>query len=942
MKFVDEIAEYIYRSPYEPEQFTIILPSNRMRKYLQRALARVYKQPIMSPEITTIDRWMKDVFLGTVIDRTSLLLELYKVHLRIEKDPVKASFEEFLTWGEMLLSDFNDIDRYLIDPKDIFRNLADIKEIEQWSFNDHELSEGQKRFMEFWDLLPRYYNELNKELIKKNIAYSGKGFRWLTENIDNLFGSDRDRHFVFAGFNALSTAEVSIIKQLVNMGRAVIFQDTDRYYMSRQHHEASTFIQRYQKDIPATNAQKNQLEHKEITIDLVSCVQHTGQVKVIAQELSELSPDELKETLLLLADESLITSVVKNLPATIGKANISMGIPLRATAIRTFVELIFSVQSNIQRFKTDAFYHSDLLKWMKHPYVQAIVDEAERSRITSFESRIIQKNQIFISLKGIISSQKEDRIKDTDVFFQLLKMIVRPWDNNWKLAVEQMKEISSFIFQRLGENDAFEKAGLEAFYRCLITFENLGMDELPKMGLKSFRHLFDRQWMTESIAYHGNPIDGLQIMGLLETRGIDFKRIYCIGLNEGKLPPTNPIQTLIPMDLRRYHGLPLPRDKQGIFAHHFYRLLHQCEHLLITYSSAESPMALYEPSRYVLQLEKELARDNKNVKIRKKTYTIENESQPTPFGVVKSPEVISRLDVLVQRSVSASLLRTFINCPLDFYYKYVLAFGESQGVEEELESATFGTLIHETLEELYRPFARLDKEGNVQHPTPVSLKVEDVDVMLKNFEHILLDRFSNHFDGMKAEHFLKGSNYLAFKMAKDMTERFLKNEKKFLMNNQEPLYIEALEYRMELETELDVAGETKKVKFVGFADRIDRVGKNYRIIDYKSGKVQDTDVTFMQKEEDISKSYLNRKFLIQLTQYVWMYEKLTGIKAQAGIYSFLDTDSRLKVLKASKLDLDELVKDFPNEIGLILADIYNTDEPFTHAQKYYSYCKYCN
>ncbi len=346
MRFVDEIAHYIFDSRYEPQDFTIVLPSNRMRKYLQKAIADRYQRPVIAPEITTIDQWMKKSIRPTVIDRTSLLLQLYKVHKELEKDPVKASFEEFLTWGELLLNDFADIDRYLVDPKDIFRNLADIKEIEQWSFNSTELTEGQKRFMEFWDLLPEYYHRLNKRLEAQELTYGGKGFRILSTQIDLALKGKEKGQFIFAGFNALSPAEISIIKQLVNMGKAVLFTDADEYYMSKPHHEAGSFIRSYIREIQPHNPLKNQIAQKELKIDIVACAQHTGQVKVMADELSKLSPGELKNTLLLLADESLITTVVKNLPKSIGKANISMGIPLRSTAVRTLVDLVFSIQTH--------------------------------------------------------------------------------------------------------------------------------------------------------------------------------------------------------------------------------------------------------------------------------------------------------------------------------------------------------------------------------------------------------------------------------------------------------------------------------------------------------------------------------------------------------------------------------------------------------------------
>jgi len=612
------------------------------------------------------------------------------------------------------------------------------------------------------------------------------------------------------------------------------------------------------------------------------------------------------------------------------------------------VDLVFSIQSNQLRFKTNAFYHADILKLIKHPYLQSIVSEEEQQRIAELETWIINRNQIFITLEGILKAKKST-IRETDLLYQLLKQLRDSWNADWKKATDCLKAMSAFIFRELEKDAAFEKASLEAFYKSIIAFENLDLSELQDISIKSFRHLFDRQWMTEAVAYHGNPIDGLQITGLLETRGLDFQNIYCLGLNEGKLPPTNPIQTLIPMDLRQFHNMPTPREKQGIFGHHFYRLLHYCDRLFITYSNADSPMAMYEPSRYVLQLEKELTRDNKQLILSERIYSLENESEPEPVSVEKNQVVLTRLDQLMSLSVSASMLRAYINCPLDFYYKYVLDFGEAQEIEEELESATFGTLIHETLEELYQPYARFykenptDKNSKLLERTPQPITSLVLDQLIKNYPVVLESRFVKFFNTDK-NNFKKGHNYLAYEMAKDLTGRFLKNERKFVMALQEPMTIEYLEFKMELETTLPVNGEDKKIRFVGYADRIDKIGDRYRIIDYKSGKVNETDVRFMSAKEDVPKSYRNRKFLIQLTQYVWMFKEIfkdNQADVDAGIYSFLDAEAQLHGLNAGKLDLDEIVSEFPNEIAALLEEIYDVGTPFTHTFAYHSFCKYC-
>lgn len=946
MKFIDEIAAHLKEINRNLEDCVIVLPSGRMRKYLQKAIANSLDKPVLAPKITTIDQWIKEQVNEQILDRTRQLLLLYSIHVEIEKDPIKATFEEFISWGEMLLSDFDDIDRYLVDHKLLFRNLADIKEIENWSFDSTSLSEGQKRFMEFWDTLPIYYERFEEELKKRKQSTSAKAYRKLAQSIDLIFEKKKETYVVFAGFNALSQAEKSIIKQLQQMGRASVLFDMDRFYMDKNHHEAGSFIRANLKEVKSELAAKDILSNKKMHIQAIACSQHTGQVKIVADKLADIAknnPAELSETLILLADESLITVLVKNLPKEIGRANISMGIPLRSTAIRPLMDILYSIQSNFERFNTDGYYYVELVRLFKHPFIQTVVSIEELERLQKLEADIIRRNRIFISHQGLLSAKVA--LKEGDLVIQILTKIRSSWKNNASLMIQCLKEIASMLYERIPSESAIDRASLEAFYKSALKFEAIGLNELPEMSLRTQRQFFERHWMNESIAYHGNPIDGLQITGLLESRGLDFKRVFAVGLNEGKLPPTNPIQTLIPMDLRRYFSLPMPRDKQGLFAHHFYRLLHACDELVITYSTLETEGSHYEASRYLLQIEKELSRSNRNIDFQQLTYVLHDESELATNSIQKTPDILRRLDELFAQSLSASALRSYLYCPLDFYYKYVLAFGEVQEVEEELEASSFGTIIHETLEQLYLPYSRLVAEKvdgetiwKEQQIVPVTSLV--IDKMLKEYPLVLESAFRKQFNE-DSEAFKTGSNYLAFEMANTLIERFLKNERGFVMRLKEPLYIEALEYKMELDRELLVNGEMKRVHFKGIADRIDRIGEQYRIIDYKSGKVANADHTYSSRVGDMKENLEKRKFLIQLTQYIWMYKELTGKDATAGIYSFLNKEGEFHEIDFKEFDREELIAAFPDLIGTLLESIYDEELPFEHTYRSNSFCNYC-
>lgn len=887
--------------------------------------------------MVTIDQWVKSYSPETVIDQTRALLRLFEIQLKNAKTIEDASFDEFFTWGTILLSDFNEIDRYLLDADQVFRNLADIKEIENWSFGELELTEAQKRFMEFWDRLPGYYKALNKELTKRELCYAGKAFNYLTKNIDALF-EDKNAQYLFAGFNALSKAELEIIRQIDQLGRAHVIINADEWYYADKDHEAGRFL----RDLSSTLAGRqldfvqDELAQKDMQIELISCAQKTGQAKVAATILEKLTKAQLDETVLLLADESLISAVIKNLPASIGKANITLGLPIRNTAVKTWVDLLFNIQENKSRFKTNAIYFNDLQSFWNHPFVLAVLDKEEKDALLEAERTIIARNSIFVNVKNMKVGVKTA---------QLLAFITEPWNHNWLTGLKIIRSLSTELYKGLQEEFAFEKAMLEAFDHSLIEFENVLSEGIPEMSLKSYRQLFNMHWGSRSIAYHGNPLDGLQIMGLLETRGLDFKRIICLGMNEGNLPPTNPMQTMIPMDLRRYLGLPSPREKQGLFAHHFYRLMHKCEELYVTYSSADEMIGSNEPSRYLLQLEMELSRINPKVKIEKKIYSLESKSRESQREIPKTPEVVARMDELFAGSASASMLKKYLTCPLDFYFRYVMDFGEADTVEEEIENSTFGTFIHDTLEILYEPFARYSKEGELKSPQPSNITSRDIDYMLKNFTVTLDNQFLMHFNNDR-DAFTKGKNLLSYEMAKELTKRFLKSEKAFLEQQSQPVFIEALEQSYNVEVEIEVNGAKKKVNLRGFIDRIDRVGDAIRIIDYKTGKVADSDVTLRVKDvedELIVETMGMKKHVLQLVMYAYLYKQKHNVIPTSSIISFVSKANEPFTLNTQKMDLEEMIENFPKYVGLILEGIYNEDVPFSHNKdQFISYCQYCD
>ncbi len=940
MKFTDQIALYIKENKLNLRNLTIVLPSERAKKYIASSLFTLEGKPLLAPEMVTIDKWVRSFSDRTVIDRTRTLIRLFKIQLANPTDPKDVSFDEFMAWGNILLSDFDEIDRYKLNSKDVFKNLASIKEIESWSFAQEELTEGQKRFMQFWDRLPGYYNQLNEQLDKEDLCYAGSAYRYLSQNIDVLFRERKDRVFLFAGFNALSPSEISIIKQLHQLGRAHVIIDADTFYLNDSNHEAGKFLRTLQSELGLKSLPyiADNLLTKETELSIIECAQHTGQVKVASTILATFNKEALNETIILLADESLIAPLMKNLPATIEKANITLGLPLRSTALRTWIELIFTIQENKIRYKTQAIYIQDLQRFWNHPFTLLLLSEKEKGDIIRIEQELIKRNSIFV---------KKDRVLTTGNADKSLNFLLHDWNGDWLSAIQTIRALNRELYNSFGKDDEFEKAILETFDREIIDFENLVREGLPEMTLKSFKHLFFQHWNTKSIAYHGNPIDGLQIMGLLETRLLDFKNIIVLGLNEGKMPPTNPLQTMIPMDLRSYLGLPTPRDKQGLFAHHFYRLLQRCDKIWTTYTSSQENIGSNEASRYLLQLELELSRINPNFKLKKEFYSIPNDTGLTESVqlVQKTDDIILRLDEFFNKPISASAINKYINCPLDFYYRYLLEFGEEESIEEEVESNTFGTFIHNVLEELYLPFSRHDKKGQKVIPQPPNIVTRDIDLMLQKYEALIRNEFLKHFDD-DASAFESGKNLLSFRMATELTKRILEEERKFLLTQTSPVFIEYIEIEMHAQVNITVNGQPKTIALKGFIDRIDSVNGKIRIIDYKSGKVKSEDVSMSGYDPDTSliDYFSSTKHAIQLALYTLLYQQNSGqFPESANIYSLVNLKGGLFPLQSNSLDYTEITLLFEAFLQEVVNQLYDKEIPFFHQVKgHRSYCQYCD
>jgi len=935
MKFTDKLADFIKSNDFDLQKLTIIVPNERATKFISSSLYQVYQKPIFSPNIITIDKWIRALCPKSVLDKTRLLIELFHIQFKNPIEDSELTFDQFMIWGQTLLQDFDEIDRYLLDKRVVFQNLKEIGELESWQLDTENWSSSQKKFMAFWVKLPEYYESLNDELFAKNQLYSGRAYRWVAENIPLMeFDKKQDgSHFIFAGFNALSAAELSIIKYMVKYVNADIFIDADEYYLNEPIHEAGSFLRKLLQELDVNEIPfvQNSLLNDEKKIHLIDCAQNTGQVKVASSILSNLSQDELDNTLVLLADESLIVPVLRNIPQTVEKANITLGLPLKNTPAKTWVDLIFRIQENKMRFGENVIYFNDLQQFYNHSFVQAIINESEKEQISEWEQNAKKYNWIV---------QRIDHIQISERLHFLIQKLSQNWNSEWHRAIVNIRFLNEQIFSFLDSKHLFERAVIQNFDSSLIELENITQENFPNMGLKSFGVLFKNHAFSKSIAYHGNPINGLQIMGLLETRMLDFEKIIILGMNEGNLPPNNVIDTFIPMDLRRYLGLPLHRDKQGLFAHHFYRLLHHSKDLYITYLSSGESVGSSETSRYILQLEKELQRKNPKIQITKEHYHIPDEDVMSMKDVIVKDEFyFKRLDEFMKRPFSASAINKYLKCPMDFYYRYILEFGEEENLEEEIASNTFGSFIHTVLEELFSPYALFKKDGTPNLKEKIILNESHFADMLSKYENLVRNQFMIHF-GKNENAFNTGKNLLSYKMCLELTKKILEKERNEIKDLKVKRSIYQLESYNTTEIDVVVKGEKRKLKMHGFIDRIDEEDGKMRVIDYKSGKVSSKQVAF-KLEENVKTSFGSASHSTQLALYSLMFKtRFDFLPNETAVFSLVNIDQGLFKLQSDKMSLQEIVDLFPSLIQQIIDEMYDSELKIEHDSDA-KYCQFC-
>ncbi|MCD4773659.1 MAG: PD-(D/E)XK nuclease family protein [Bacteroidales bacterium] len=953
--FLEKTGDYIINNIDENiSDICIVLPNRRASLFLKKHISNKISKPVWSPEIFSIEDFICKLSGYRIIDRISLLFEFYETHKTIEGKDVQE-FENFMEWGSVLLHDFNEIDQYLVDPEKLFGYLTDAKAISIWNLDMSPLTEFQHKYLKFYNSLIKYYNHLSKSLLKKNLAYQGLAYREVNENIYKIIRKIKWKKIVFAGFNALTTAEENIIKTLIKNHNAEILWDADNYYLSQSNsdksiQEAGFFLRKHfnNKNFSSSKWIENNFRESEKEINIIGIPKNIGQAKICGDILSnnKFIDDKSAQTAIALADENLLMPVLNSIPESIREMNITMGLPLQLTPLADLFESIFAMHDNATKLskarsaEVEKFYLRDILKIIQHSFISGfseILFGITKEELNSIKHNLIKSSNIFFS--------KNELIKYYSLCPEYGKNTLGKFFSNWENPSSALANFSNLISAikksliKHKQNTSNEyKVELEYLFNFSLIIKRLKdiLNEFSAIKtIRSLRLIFKQIVRSSNIPFFGEPLKGLQIMGILETRTLDFENLIMLSVNEDIIPKAKNQNSFIPFEIKKIFKLPTYKDRNAVYAYHFYRLLQRSKNIYLLYNTEPDTLGGGEKSRFIHQIIHELEKYNPKININEKILALSPDKEKTEASIQikKTNDVLEKIRKKADSGFSASSLNTYINCPLQFYFRDIAKIREIENIEETIDSATLGNVIHKVLKELFEPYKN------------IILQKSDIDKIKKELNHILTKTFETEFNSGNINF---GKNLLIVNVAKNFINDFLKSEKEFIRKNassSNQLHIKHLEenFKSEIIISNDSSKNKISAKIIGTVDRIDVIGNTLRIIDYKTGKTQAKELNLKDWEELKKNTTFSKSF--QLLIYTWLYFKNHSISEQtieAGIIPLSKISNGILNIKLPDADVinQDTILIFENELKNIITEIFNPEIEFKQTQKADN-CKYC-
>lgn len=977
--FLEEVADELLREYNNSlDSLTIVFPNRRAGLFFNDVLSKKIKANSWAPQVITFEDLVCQLSDLIIADQLTLVYRLYEVFKNYSG--TEEQFDRFYFWGEMLLKDFSEVDMALVDAEDIFTNLSDLKTLEAgydylsddqknaiskfWkSFELTGLGEksenAQQKFLNLWTKLLPVYQAFTKALLQDGISYEGLVYRTLAENVHKIEGKTNGK-VVLIGFNALKKAEEKIVVRLAKHHGARVFWDVDQHYIEHPVQETGLFFRQYlnhpvlQESFPKPlpdhfhNNTERHLAIKGVTLE----VGQAKQVGVVLQELVKQKNFNPEKVAIIIPDEHLLFPVLHSLPPEIERVNVTMGYPLRNTSLYSFIEHLLNLQLEKKTEKdTTLYHHISLLSLLRHPYLRGYDAAKAKANIQHIED----KNTVYVRVEALQCDEN---------FYQVL---LKPVTNVPGLF-DYLRDISGLIHRMVdsGRENTEEGTSIPMLEHELLYHFFLQVNRLKSLTseghfdfqLASFIRLLRQMFRSLRIPFTGEPLRGLQVMGLLESRSLDFDYVFVLSSNEGVLPPSDNQTSFIPQNLRKGFGLFTTEQQDAFYAYAFFRLLHRARQVYLYYNTEDTQDLSGEMSRFLYQLLYESKPEDDG----KRTYPDEGgdlsvsqsfakvqvaASPPQPIIIEKSEEVYKLLQYYCLSNdpggklhrLTPSALNTYLDCRLKFYFQYVVRLRESDSVDEEVDAAVFGNILHKVMETLYTDF--VSREGKAEVTAQDCRQLKE-----KWLDKAIIGGFQEHYQlQQETDGLFEGRNAIAREVVRKMALQILKYDQEYA-----PFHIVSLEARgsqgYQMNLPIAANGQSVEVALKGIIDRIDDKDGYIRVLDYKTGRDERKakDISSLFERDDPNRN----KAVMQAMFYTWLYRKNqldTNVVVAPGLINatelFNDTqDVRLQLEGGSVDDFAPYQDDFEHNLTLLLQEIFDPQTPFdqtTDTKK----CQFC-
>lgn len=947
--FLKQVAHDLYnKTEGNFTKVAIVFPNKRASLFFNEYLAQESDRPIWSPTYVSISELFRQSSDLSIADPIKLVCDLYKVFQKATGS--KETLDDFYFWGEMLIADFDDADKNMADTHALFSNLKDLNELMDnydfleegqkealsqffHNFSINQVTELKQRFISMWNVLGDIYAEYKALLESQSIAYEGMLYRQVIEQLD--VEALPYNKYIFVGFNVLNKVEHTLFKKLNEAGKAMFYWDYDTFYLNKTPHEAGEFIRRNLRDFPSelpASFFDNLNQPKEVTF--IESPTENGQVRYLPQWIRENLTSQEKETAVVLCNEALLQPVLHALPDNVKHINITMGFPLSQTPAYSFVNALMELHTSGYNSNNGRYLFAEVISVLKHPYTRQLSPEAEK-----LEQTLTRDNRFY----PLPSELKQDNV---------LELLFTPRRNNLDLCSmlsEALKEVAVIYQQQAASHsDAFDQLYRESLfktYTLVNRFHTLIESKELNVQAGTFQRLLTRVMSSSSIPFHGEPAIGMQVMGVLETRNLDFRHLIMLSVNEGQLPKAGGDSSFIPYNLRKAFGMTTIDHKIAVYAYYFYRLMQRAEKVTLVYNTATDGINRGELSRFMLQFLIEWGYPV----LRKQLEAAQSPQDSTPIIIEKTPDIMERMKSVFdirnnpKALISPSALNCYLDCPLKFYYKYVALLSAPDEVTADIDSAKFGSIFHYAAEHIYKD---LTAHGKLISKENLETLLKD-EVRLQTYvDNGFKELFFNLPPNEQPEY--NGIQLINSAVIVKYIQQLLRNDLRYA-----PFTFIGSEQRIFENIEICTSTGDIQSRIGGIIDRIDSKGESLRIVDYKTGGDADTpaNVQSLFIPDKKRSNYVFQTFLYASIVCKKLREKNDSrLVAPALLYIHRAASEKYSPViqmgepRKPKEPVDNFAQyegDFRENLKTLLEDIFNPDISFTQTE-IEDKCAYCD